>query len=134
MVRACSGLPELLDVEEGSELCVRDRVMSADDQPVMLAVSRLPREITRGTTLEEVETGPGGVFARLEEQGYEITGHEEIVSARMPDANERKLLGLSSGPVLTVRRRTWSGDRVVEVNDMVMSGESYELRYAWDAI
>ncbi|MEV0081877.1 GntR family transcriptional regulator [Saccharopolyspora sp. NPDC050642] len=125
---------ELLGVEEGSELCVRDRVMSADDQPVMLAVSRLPREITRGTALEEVETGPGGVFARLEEQGYEITGHEEIVSARMPDANERKLLGLGSGPVLTVRRRTWSGDRVVEVNDMVMSGESYELRYAWDAI
>ncbi|MGW5647230.1 GntR family transcriptional regulator [Saccharopolyspora sp. NPDC003752] len=124
---------ELLGVEEGSELCVRDRVMSADDQPVMLAVSRLPREITRGTALEEVETGSGGVFARLEEQGYEITGHEEIVSARMPDANERKLLGLGSCPVLTVRRRTWSGDRVVEVNDMVMSGESYELRYAWDA-
>ncbi|MEU6265752.1 GntR family transcriptional regulator [Saccharopolyspora shandongensis] len=125
---------ELLGVEEGSELCLRDRVMSADDQPVMLAVSRLPREITRGTALEEVETGPGGVFARLEEQGYEITGHEEIVSARMPDANERQKLGLGSGPVLTVRRRTWSGDRVVEVNDMVMSGESYELRYAWDAI
>jgi GntR family transcriptional regulator len=125
---------ELLGIEEDSELCVRDRVMCADGEPVMLAVSRLPREITRGTALEEVETGPGGAFARLEEQGYEITRHEEIVSARMPDANERQMLDLGGGPVLVVRRRTWSGDRVVEINDMVMSGESYELRYTWDAI
>jgi len=125
---------ELLDVAEDAELCVRDRVMRADDQPVMLAVSRLPREITRGTALEDVETGPGGAFARLEDLGFAISQHEEVVGARMPDANERQLLGLGSGPVLTVRRRTWSGDRVVEVNDMVMAGESYELRYTWDAI
>ncbi|MEV4644678.1 GntR family transcriptional regulator [Saccharopolyspora sp. NPDC049357] len=125
---------ELLDVAEDAELCVRDRVMRADDQPVMLAVSRLPREITRGTALEDVETGPGGAFARLEDLGFAISWHEEVVGARMPDANERQLLGLGSGPVLTVRRRTWSGDRVVEVNDMVMAGESYELRYTWDAI
>ncbi|MER7013364.1 GntR family transcriptional regulator [Saccharopolyspora sp. NPDC000359] len=125
---------ELFGIEEASELCVRDRVMRADGEPVMLAVSRLPREITRGTALEEVETGPGGVLARLEDQGFEITDHEEIVSARMPDANERQIFGLGGGPVLVVRRRTWSGDRVVEVNDMVMPGESYELRYAWDAL
>lgn len=125
---------ELLDVAEDAELCVRDRVMRADDQPVMLAVSRLPREITLGTALEDVETGPGGAFARLEDLGFAISQHEEVVGARMPDANERQLLGLGSGPVLTVRRRTWSGDRVVEVNDMVMAGESYELCYTWDAI
>lgn len=124
---------ELPGVAEDSELCVRDRVMRADGEPVMLAVSRLPRDITRGTALEGTDTGPGGALARLEEAGFEITRHEEIVSARMPDANERQLLDLGSGPVLTVRRRTWSGDRVVEVNDMVMSGIGYELRYAWDA-
>lgn len=125
---------ELLGVAEEAELCVRDRVMRADGNPVMLAVSRLPREITRGTPLEEAETGAGGAFARLEELGFEISRHEEVVGARMPDANERQLLDLGSGPVLTVRRRTWSGDRVVEVNDMVMSGVGYELRYAWEAL
>ncbi|GAB3672303.1 GntR family transcriptional regulator [Saccharopolyspora tripterygii] len=125
---------ELLGVAEDAEICVRDRVMRADGQPVMLAVSRLPREITRGSALEEVETGPGGALARLEELGLGIARHEEVVGARMPDANERQLLGLGSGPVLTVRRRTWSGERVVEVNDMVMSGAGYELRYGWDAI
>lgn len=125
---------ELLGMAEDAEICVRDRVMRADGQPVMLAVSRLPREITRGTALEEVETGAGGSLARLEELGFGIARHEEVVGARMPDANERQLLGLGAGPVLTVRRRTWSGERVVEVNDMVMSGAGYELRYGWDAI
>ncbi|QUH02529.1 GntR family transcriptional regulator [Saccharopolyspora erythraea] len=124
---------ELFKIEETDELCIRDRVMRADGQPVMLAVSRLPREITRGTALEEVDTGAGGAHARLEDLGFEPTFHEEIVGARMPDANEKQMLDLGSGPVLTVQRRTYSGDRLVEVNDMVMSGVGYELRYAWDA-
>lgn len=124
---------EFFGVEEDAELCIRDRVMRADGQPVMLAVSRLPREITSGTVLEEVNTGPGGAHARLEEFGYKITHHEEVVGTRPADANERQLLDLGDEWVLTVRRRTWSGERVVEVNNMVMRGSSYELRYAWDA-
>ncbi|GAA2774843.1 GntR family transcriptional regulator [Saccharopolyspora taberi] len=126
-------LAKLFGIGEADELTVRDRVMRADGHPVMLAVSRLPREITRGTVLEEVDTGPGGTLARLEELGFDLASHEEIVGARMPDANEKQLLDLGSGPVLTVQRRTYSGDRVIEVNDMVMSGAGYELRYAWDA-
>jgi len=33
----------------------------ADDEPVKLATSYLPRDITRGTVMENVDTGPGGV-------------------------------------------------------------------------
>jgi GntR family transcriptional regulator len=124
---------EIFEIAETDEVCVRDRVMRADGQPVMLAVSRLPREISRGTALEQVDTGPGGIFARLEEMGYELTEHEEIVRARMPDADERRLLDIPSGPVLCVQRRTYSHGRVVEVNDMTMPATRYELRYAWAA-
>lgn len=124
---------KIFGLTETDELCVRDRVMRADGRPVMLAVSRLPREITQGTALEEVDTGPGGAHARLEEAGYELTYHEEIVGAKVPDSTERQLLDISGGAVLTVRRLTWSGERVVEVNDMVMSGATYELRYGWPA-
>lgn len=98
----------------------------------MLAVSRLPRDITRGTVLEEIETGSGGTFARLAELGHEPTHHEEIVGAKVSDAHERRALDLGGGPLLTVRRTTWSGGRVVEINDMKMPGDSYELRYGWD--
>ncbi|MGI8310742.1 GntR family transcriptional regulator [Saccharopolyspora hattusasensis] len=124
---------ELFGMDETAEVYVRDRVMTADGQPVMLAISRYPREITRGTAVEEEDTGPGGVFARLEDLGFPVTNHEEIVGAKMPDANEKQALGLGRGPVLTVQRLTYSNGRLVEVNDMVMPAESYELRYAWDA-
>lgn len=124
---------EALDIAEDAEVCVRDRMMRADGQPVMLAVSRLPRDITRGTVLEEAETGSGGAFARLAELGYEQTHHEEIVGVKVADAHERQILDLGKSPLLTVRRITWSGQRVVEINDMKMPGDSYELRYSWDA-
>jgi len=123
---------ELFGISESDEVCVRDRLMRADGKPVMLAVSRLPREITRDTQLEQVDTGPGGAHARLEDLGYELTYHEEIVGAKLPDANERQLLGIN-GPVLTVSRRTYSHGKLVEVNDMVMPASAYELRYGWEA-
>ena len=123
---------EIFGIEESAEVCVRDRVMRADGKPVMLATSRLPRAITRDTQLEQADTGPGGAHARLEDLGYELTYHEEIVGAKMPNSRERQLLDVS-GPVLTVQRRTYSHDRVVEVNDMVMPAMSYELRYGWQA-
>lgn len=123
---------ELFGLDESDEVCVRDRVMRADGKPVMLATSRLPREITKGTQLEEVDTGPGGAHARLEESGFEITRHEEIVTARVPDTHQRATLGITT-PVLLVQRRTYSGDRIVEINNMVMDGTAYELRYSWDA-
>lgn len=119
---------------ETDEVCVRDRVMRANGQPVMLAVSRLPREVTQGTALEQVDTGPGGAHARLIDAGYPLTRHEEIVSAKNANAAERQMLDLPErAALLTVRRLTWSGERVVEINDMVMPGAAYELRYAWDA-
>lgn len=123
----------LLGIGETDELCVRDRVMRADGRPIMLAVSRLPRSITRGTALEETDTGPGGAHARLEELGHPPSFHEEVVSAKIPTSNERKMLDIAGGAALTVRRTTWSGDRIVEINDMVMPAAAYELRYGWDA-
>lgn len=123
---------ELFGIDETDEVCVRDRVMRADGKPVMLATSRLPRAITKGTQLEEVDTGAGGAHARLEDLGLAPTFHKEIVTARTPDAHQRSTLGVS-GPVLLVQRRTYSGDRLVEINNMVMDATAYELSYSWDA-
>ncbi|MFR9730977.1 GntR family transcriptional regulator [Saccharopolyspora sp. MS10] len=120
-------------IEEIDEVCVRDRIMFADDHPVMLAVSRLPRQLTAHTALERQDTGPGGVHARLAELGHPVTEHQEVVTAAMPEEHERRALGLSGGPLLLVRRTSWSGDRVVELNDMKLPGHSGELRYRWGA-
>lgn len=124
---------ELLDVPVGSELTVRTRVMRADDVAVQLAVSRLPRELTRDTAIEDVDTGPGGLYARLEEAGHGLVRFAEYVGCRMPTPGEQRLLQLTTGqPILTVTRVAHA-EKPVEVNHMVLSGDRYELSYEWPA-
>lgn len=121
----------LLDIEPGAEVCVRDRVMLGDGVPRQLAISRLPRAITKGTAIEHEDTGVGGVHARLEDVGYRLANHPETVGARMPTPAEVSTLQLAPGvPVLTVTRVTYAVDGTpVEVNDMVLPADRYELAY-----
>ncbi|QUQ70590.1 GntR family transcriptional regulator [Kutzneria sp. CA-103260] len=122
---------ELLGIDPGTEVTVRDRVMRADGLAVQLAVSRLPRQFTRGTLIEETNTGPGGAYARLEDAGHEFAPFEEIVRARMPSPEEASTLQLAEGvPVLHVTRIARNTDGVaLEVNDMILAADRYELGY-----
>lgn len=124
-----------LAIDVGAEITVRDRVMRADGLVVQLAVSRLPRELTHGTAIEEVNTGPGGAYARLEEAGHQLGSFVEHVGARMPTPDEASLLQLAHGvPVVTVTRVAYSVDGTpLEMNDMVLAADRYELSYEWPA-
>lgn len=124
-----------LAIDEGAEITVRDRVMRADGLVVQLAVSRLPRELTRGTVIEEVNTGTGGAYARLEEAGHTLATFVEHVGARMPTPQEASLLQLGDGvPVITVTRVAYGEDGLpLEMNDMVLAADRYELSYEWPA-
>ncbi len=109
--------------------------MRADGLVVQLAVSRLPRELTRGTAIEQVDTGPGGTYARLEEAGHRLASFTEHVGARMPTPDEASLLQLAEGvPVVTVTRVAYREDGVpAEMNDMVLAADRYQLSYEWAA-
>ncbi|QYN22723.1 GntR family transcriptional regulator [Amycolatopsis sp. DSM 110486] len=124
-----------LAIDEGTEITVRDRVMRADGLVVQLAVSRLPRQFTRGTAIEEVDTGSGGAYARLEEAGHTLGSFVEHVGARMPTPDEASLLQLADGvPVITVTRVAYGTDGTpLEMNDMVLAADRYELSYEWPA-
>lgn len=122
---------EVLKVEPGTELLVRDRVMSADDIPVQLAVSRLPRRLTEGTAIEEQDTGPGGIYARLEDAGHALGYFRELVGVKRPTRAQVQALQLGEGvPLLSLRRIAYSPDGTpLEVNDILMVGDRYELEY-----
>ncbi|MBP2341097.1 GntR family transcriptional regulator [Saccharothrix coeruleofusca] len=128
---ADASLAETLGISEGDEVLVRDRVMSADGVRVQLATSWLPRTITRGTQIEQENSGQGGIYARLEDLGYRLARAVESVRARPATAEEAERLQLQLGaPVAEVVRVVFtSEDRPVEVNRMVMAGERYELVY-----
>jgi GntR family transcriptional regulator len=123
---------DALNIEPGTEVVVRHRVMSADGVPVQIATSRFPASLAGGTRIEQADTGTGGVWAVLAELGHEVaTPAVELVSTRMPDPEERELLQLADGvPVLDVTRVAYDAAGLpLEINDMVLAGDRYELAY-----
>lgn len=146
------GTPSVDEIEVGQEvgpdsvrealgLSGRARVVSRrrryliDGQPVELASTYVPLVLARGTAIERTDTGPGGVYARLEESGHRLAEFREDVGARMPTPEERRRLQLPSGtPVLTVRRVAYDiSGRAVEVTDTVKAAPSFVLAYRFPA-
>src|SRR4051812_25927832 len=126
---------ERLKLAEGEEAVIRSRRYLADGLPIETAVSYIPTDLAEGTRIAEHDTGPGGIYARLEEAGHQLARFTEEVSARMPTADERRRLQLSAGtPVLTVLRTAYSTDgRAVEVCDTVKAAPAYVLEYDFPA-
>jgi GntR family transcriptional regulator len=107
--------------------------MRANGLAVQLSTSRLPREFTRGTALERIDTGHGGSYARLEEGGHQLRHFAETVGCRIATPAEQQQLQLTTGqPVITVTRVAYA-EVAVEVNDMILAGDRYELSYEWPA-
>jgi GntR family transcriptional regulator len=124
-----------LDIGEGTEVVVRERIMRADGTVVQLATSYLPVDVAGGTQIEETDTGPGGTYSRLEDLGHPLSHFTEAVGSRRASADEAALLQIPVGsPVLAVVRVAYAeGGRPVEVNWMVLNGDLYELVYQIDA-
>lgn len=126
---------ERLRLPEGDEVVVRSRRYLADGRPIETAISYIPIAFARGTKIEQVDTGPGGIYARLEEAGHTLARFTEEVGARMPTPQERQALQLGSGvPVLTVVRTAYdTNDVAVEVCDTVKVASAYLLEYNFTA-
>jgi len=115
----------------GADVLVRRRRYLADGEPMELATSYIPWELAEGTRMVEANTGPGGVYARLEERGHELKRFSEEVAARMPTSDEVRALVLEPGvPVIRVVRVAYdTGERPVEACDTVMAADRYVLSY-----
>ena len=124
-------IARLLQVSEGSQVLVRRRRYLADGQPMELATSYLPWELVQGTKITEADTGPGGIYARLEEMGHRLKRFTEDVRARMPLPEETRALQLPQGvPVIVLVRVAYEReDMPVEVCDTVMASDRYVLSY-----
>jgi GntR family transcriptional regulator len=122
---------ERLRLAPDATVLARKRVYLADGQPIEMATSYVPWDLADGTKIAEKDTGPGGIYARIEEAGHRLGRFAEDVSARMPTPEEIKALRLEGGiPVLTLVRVAYDVDGTpVEVCDTVMSSAHYVLSY-----
>ncbi|QYC45785.1 HTH-type transcriptional repressor YvoA [Nonomuraea coxensis DSM 45129] len=120
-----------LGLGERDKVLVRSRRYLINGHPVETATSYLPASIASGTRIAEPDTGPGGIYERLEEMGYPLDHFDEEVRSRMPMRDEAKALKLAPGtPVFHLVRTAYAEDgTAVEVCDTVMSSDAYVLSY-----
>ncbi|MDU0313180.1 GntR family transcriptional regulator [Phycicoccus sp. M110.8] len=132
---ASPAIREVLALPVRAKVVARRRRYLMDGRPVELAESFVPQVIAGGTKIAESDTGPGGIYARLEELGHQLAEFSEEVAARMPTPEERRRLQLPAGtPVLTVRRIAYdTAGTPVEMTDTVKAAPSYVLEYRFPA-
>ena len=119
-----------LNLDEDARAFVRRRRVWIEDVPMQLADSYFPIEIAAGTRIVEEDTGPGGVYARLEERGHRLTRFHEELSFRMPTPSEVRALALDSGvPVVDLLRVAYAGEQPVELFMSVMAGDRHIFVY-----
>lgn len=130
-----SVVAERLHIPTDQEVVVRSRRYLANGRPVETAVSYIPAAFAEDTQIEQVDTGPGGIYARLEDTGHVLARFTEEVGARMPTPEERRQLELGPGaPVLTVVRTAYdTNDVAIEVCDTVKVASAYLLEYDFSA-
>ena len=124
----------LLDQEPGIEVIIRDRVIGnpATGHATQLATSYIPAALAAELpVLAAAETGPGGIYDRLEDAGYGPLRWTEAITSRMPGPVEASLLRLPPGvPLLRILRLTASpSSQPLEVNDTRVSAEKWEVSY-----
>jgi GntR family transcriptional regulator len=122
-------------LEPDAQVWVRSRVFVLEGKPVMTAVSYLPAHLVEGSPITQIDTGPGGTYARLKDLGHEPAHFREEIRARMPILDEAAQLKLPAGvPVIVLCRTAYTaGSAPVELNEMVLDASSYILEYAFDA-
>ncbi|TDE22044.1 GntR family transcriptional regulator [Actinomadura sp. 6K520] len=133
-IEAGERLAARLDVPPGTRVLERARVQGVEGEPPVQTATTwvIPEIVERIPVLREVDTGPGGIYSRLEEIGHRIT-FEESVTCRLPRAAEQRTLEIGPDqPVLTLWRRAYDQQgRVVEVTHRVVVGDRHELVYRY---
>ena len=124
-----------LHLDTGDRVVARRRRYLIDGFPVEFATSYVPARIATGTQIAEPDSGPGGIYRRLEELGHRLDHFDEEIQARMPTPDEARTLVLAPGvPVFHLVRTAWdTNGQPVEVCDTVMSADSYVLDYTLPA-
>ncbi|GGU97076.1 GntR family transcriptional regulator [Actinomadura cremea] len=122
---------ELLRLRIDEPVIIRSRRYLLEGHQVEIALSYIPASIARNTQIAESSSGPGGIYARLEELGHRLDHFREEIKARMPLPAEARTLKLAPGvPVFHLVRTAYDeAGTPVEVCDTIMSSDAYELSY-----
>ncbi|MFD7874659.1 GntR family transcriptional regulator [Streptomyces sp. NPDC059766] len=132
-IEASNVVAEGLGVPVGSAVYARARLVKEGTQPTHTLTSYYRPEHVEGTRIVDPTPGPagrGGGYRVLYDAGYEIDHMREALFARVPTADEAKLLQLPPGePVMELHRTTYIADGTVVEYAIGVHAAS---RFAWE--
>lgn len=126
-------IAEVLHLDEADQTLVRRRHMYAHDKPVQMAISYIPMKYAGGTDLALPDTGPTGIYARLDSRGFGPIRFTEDIEVRPPSQDEARFLRISEGqPVFEVLRTAFDADdHPVEACANIFAANQWRLTYSW---
>jgi GntR family transcriptional regulator len=132
-VQAPPAVRKRLQLGAGALVTVTRYLLTSDSEPVQLAISCEPAELTGGTPVAVPEQGPlagRGVIERMRSIGIEVSEISEEVSVRVCDRAEAEALAVPAGTsVLVIDRVHQAADRPVEYTEIIIPADRYRLRY-----
>lgn len=130
-IEAPARIAATLGMPPGGHVWRRARLHFVEGRAVQHSTSYFPASLVAGTAITRVDTGAGGVYARLADLGHAPARFREEVRARMPLTDEAALLGTTmTTPIILIARTAFDADgRPVEVNEMILDANSYVLEY-----
>lgn len=136
-VDADAEVAEALEIELGSTVYERARLVKQDDKPTHTLTSYYRPEHVENTPIVDPRPGtatPGGGFAVLTLQGFEPHDMTEAFYARMPTPEEIEELELPAGePVMILQRTTRSVDGTpVEFARGVHAASRFSWSYSFE--
>ena len=124
-----------LQLDPGEQALIRQRRMYANDEPMQLATSYIPWSLAEGTPWLSAIPGPAGSTPGCADIGHGPVRFTEDVSARMPTPAGSRVPtphAATASVLPDPRRLRWRG-RPVETCEHIMSGDRWQLSYAWEA-
>ncbi|MFE0156837.1 GntR family transcriptional regulator [Nonomuraea sp. NPDC059007] len=122
-----------VDPDTDSVIVRGPRYMRAEDVPIQIVTSYIPRSIADGTLIAELDSGVGGISSRLAELGHAQADIVEDIEVRPPTPEEARFLRMTPDQrVFDIFHTGLTADgRAVKVNLYVMPTYQFKLRYRY---
>lgn len=123
-----------LNVDPGTPVIARQRLLTSEIGPVELSTAFVPVELSAGTGIGDAASVDEGLLRRLEQaKGVEFDHATQRISARMPTKDEAATLEIkTSDPLLTMLLTAYdrSGEPLLVV-DVLIPASRHELEDAF---
>lgn len=129
-VRTDAAAAAVLELPDAAELVYLERLRFADDEPLAWDRTWLPLDI--GESLLTADLTHAGLYDELSRAGIALTGGREHIEGVVPNAEQRRLLGIKAGvAALSIDRRGCLKNRPVEWRQTLVRGDRFSVVAQW---